>query len=187
MSVKKKSIESHRATKSIKVRESSNKKKGTVTCRIDSESVAKVNKLKYAAITGREITVSAPEYHFLPILKKGRVSYAFREVNPLLSYLGYTQGDSSELLETDPSTISRWKNSKKSVDIGKLRSKVLLNLDEIMAKGIRIFGNEELFREWLNTTNYALGDIKPVDLLKDVYSMELVEGALDAMSWGDYL
>jgi len=187
MSIKKKSEESAIVTKSVKVRQSSNKQKGIVTFRIDDESTREVSKLKYEALTGQEVMVSGSGYHFLPVLQKGRVSYMFREVNPLLTYLGYTQGDSSELLEIDPSTISRWKNSKKSVDIGKLRSKLLLNLDEIIAKGIRIFGNEELFSEWLNSTNYALGDVKPVDLLKDVYSMELVEEALDAMSWGDYL
>lgn len=187
MAVKRKPKKSSGTAKSVNIQKNSKKSEQFVTFDIDLENMGKVEKSLRAALAGSEVKVIVSEYHFLPILKKGRVSYEFRDVHPLLNYLGYTQVDSSELLETDPSTISRWKNSKKSADIGKLRSKVLLNLDETMAKGIRIFGNEELFQDWLNTSNYALGDVKPVDLLKDVYSMEFVDEALDAMSWGDYL
>lgn len=125
--------------------------------------------------------------HFLPEPAEENPTFSYSEIQPLLKYLRYTQEESSELLETNASTISRWKNSDKPVDIGKLRSKVMLDIDEIVSKGVRIFGNEELFQEWLNTTNYALGDVRPVELLKNVYSMELIGDTLDAMSWGSYL
>lgn len=133
------------------------------------------------------VTFAVPSFHFLPILKKERPTYKYNRIKPLLNFLGYNQGDSSELLETNVSTLSRWKNSDKPVDIGKLRSKIVLDIDEIISKGVRIFGDEQLFQEWLNTSNYSLGDVKPVDLLKDVYSIELVEEAIDALSWGSYV
>lgn len=125
--------------------------------------------------------------HFLPESAEENPTFSYSEILPLLKYLGYTQEESSELLETNSSTISRWKNSDKPVDIGKLRSKVVLDIDEIVSKGVRIFGNEQLFQEWLNTSNYILGDVRPVELLKNVYSLELVEDTLDALSWGSYL
>ncbi len=125
--------------------------------------------------------------HFLPESAEENPTFNYSEILPLLKYLGYTQEESSELLETNSSTISRWKNSDKPVDIGRLRSKVVLDIDGIVSKGVGIFGNEELFQEWLNTSNYALGDVRPVELLKDVYSIELVEDALEALSWGSYL
>ena len=126
-------------------------------------------------------------FHFLPELKEESPTYKYNQIKPLLNFLGYNQGDSSQLLETNASTLSRWKNSDKPVDIGKLRSKVVLDIDEIIAKGVRVFGNEQLFQDWLNTSNYSLGDVKPVDLLKDIYSIELVEDAIDALSWGSYV
>ncbi|WP_430966721.1 antitoxin Xre/MbcA/ParS toxin-binding domain-containing protein [Spongiimicrobium sp. 2-473A-2-J] len=126
-------------------------------------------------------------FHFLPVLKKERPTYKYNQIKPLLNFLGYNQGDSSELLETNASTLSRWKNSDKPVDIGKLRSKIVLDIDEIISKGVRVFGNEQLFQDWLNTSNSSLGDVKPVDLLKDIYSIELVEDAIDALSWGSYV
>lgn len=130
---------------------------------------------------------TAPSLHFLPVLEEERKTYQYNQISPLLNFLGYNQGDSSELLETNASTLSRWKNSSKPVDIGKLRSKIMLDIDEIISKGVRVFGSETLFQEWLNTTNHSLGDVKPVDLLKDVYSIELVEDAIDGLSWGSYI
>lgn len=127
-----------------------------------------------------------PSFHFLPVLEEERNTYQYNQISPLLNFLGYSQSDSSELLETNASTLSRWKNSDKPVDIGKLRSKIILDIDEIISKGVRVFGSEQLFQEWLNTSNHSLGDIKPVDLLKDVYSIELVDDAIDALSWGSY-
>lgn len=60
-------------------------------------------------------------------------------------------------------------------------------VDEIIAKGVRIFGNEVLLKEWLDSTNDALGGSKPVDLLMDPYGVIQVEEAIDALSWGNYL
>ncbi len=134
-----------------------------------------------------QLIMAVPFFHFLPELEKESPTYKYDQIKPLLDFLGYNQGDSSELLETNASTLSRWKNSDKPVDIGKLRSKIVLDIDEIISKGVRIFGDERLFQDWLNTSNYSLGDVKPVDLLKDVYSIELVEDAIDALSWGSYV
>ena len=138
-------------------------------------------------VWGAAIETRLSSFHFLPVLEDDSPTYAYSQIKPLLSFLGYNQEDSSILLEANASTLSRWKNSETPVDIGKLRSKVILDIDEIIAKGVRVFGSEALFQEWLNTSNYALGDVKPVDLLKDVYSIELVEDAIDAISWGSYV
>lgn len=112
-------------------------------------------------------------------------SLNYSQVEPMLDFLGYNQKEAAIFLEVDPGTISRWKRNK--IEIGKLRTKNLMNVDEIIAKGIRIFGNEQLFKEWLHASNDALGDVKPVELLKDPYGVTQVEEAVDALSWGNYL
>ncbi len=153
------------------------------------EPTPKTKSQVHSSRTAAKMTLQsmASGSHFLPALGNEKVAYQFSEITPVLEFLGYNQGESSELLETNPSTFSRWKNSDKPVGIGKLRSKVVNDIDEIISKGIRIFGSEKLFQEWLNTTNYSLGDVRPVDLLKDVYAIGLVEESLDALSWGSYL
>jgi putative toxin-antitoxin system antitoxin component (TIGR02293 family) len=109
----------------------------------------------------------------------------FNETEPVFNYLGYNQKEVAEILEINASTIYRWKKSKKSEPLGKLQSKVILQIDEIIAKGIKIFGSEEGFKVWLDMPNYALGDIKPIELLKDPYNIEIVDNAIEAMSWGN--
>ncbi|MDT0644198.1 antitoxin Xre/MbcA/ParS toxin-binding domain-containing protein [Zunongwangia sp. F363] len=123
--------------------------------------------------------------HFFEVDDKVERELSYIEVQPLLGFLGYNQKEAATFLEVDPGTISRWKRSKNR--IGQLRSKNLKDVDHIIAKGIRIFGSEENFREWLNTSNTALGDIAPVELLKSPYGVEQVEEAVDALSWGNYL
>lgn len=61
------------------------------------------------------------------------------------------------------------------------------DINHIITKGIRIFGSEENFKEWLNTTNYVLGDRKPIDLLKDPHGIDLVDNAIEALSWGNVM
>lgn len=123
--------------------------------------------------------------HFIQTEDKAGRELFYREVEPVLDFLGYNQKEAATFLEVDPGTISRWKRSK--TRIGQLRSKNLLDVDHIIAKGIRIFGSEESFREWLDTANHALGDVAPVELLKNPYGVEEVEEAVDALSWGNYL
>jgi len=137
--------------------------------------------------------VDTPKTHFLQAKYKMEFGHpsgveavlVFEQIKPMIKYLGYSQQEVANVLEVDPSTLSRWKKEDKP--IGKLRSKTMYDIDHIITKGIRIFGSEENFKEWLNTTNYALGDEKPIELLKDPYGIELVDNAIEAMSWGNIL
>jgi putative toxin-antitoxin system antitoxin component (TIGR02293 family) len=85
----------------------------------------------------------------------------------------------------DPSTLFRWK--KEDRKLSKSLTKNLLEMDQIIAKGIRIFGSEELLSQWLHTPNSGLGDQKPATLLKNPYQITLVDQALEAISWGNIL
>jgi putative toxin-antitoxin system antitoxin component (TIGR02293 family) len=139
------------------------------------------------------IEVNIPKTHFLQAKDKVGLDnsreteavLAFGQIKPMIKYLGYSQQEVANVLEVDPSTLSRWKKEDKP--IGKLRSKTMYDIDHIITKGIRIFGSEENFKEWLHTTNYALGDKKPIELLKDPYGIELVDNAIEAMSWGNVM
>ena len=107
------------------------------------------------------------------------------DVLPLLDFLGYNQQDLSIFLDVNPSTISRWKS--KNTPLGSLRSKNILEVDQVIAKGVRIFGSQTNFKEWLSAINDALGDVRPIDLIKDPYGVQMVDNALEALSWGSYL
>lgn len=110
---------------------------------------------------------------------------SFQDIEPIIEFFEYKQQDLAQFLDVNPSTVSRWRSNDS--DIGSLRSKNIFEVDRIVSKGVRIFGSEKKFKEWLGTVNYALGDVRPVDLLKDPYGVDMVDGALEALSWGNYI
>jgi len=112
-------------------------------------------------------------------------SLDFKETSILFDFLEYTQSDIADLLEVDPSTLFRWK--KEDRKLTKILTKSLLEMDQIIAKGIRIFGSEALLSEWLHTPNLSMGQQKPSIILKNPYGIELVDQALEAISWGNIL
>jgi putative toxin-antitoxin system antitoxin component (TIGR02293 family) len=110
---------------------------------------------------------------------------SFQDIEPIIEFFEYKQQDLAQFLDVNPSTVSRWRSNDS--EIGSLRSKNIFEVDRIVSKGVRIFGSEKNFKEWLSTVNYALGDVRPVDILKDPYGVDMVDGALEALSWGNYI
>lgn len=109
----------------------------------------------------------------------------FHETAELFEYLSFTQQDVAEVMEVDPSTLFRWR--KENRKLTKAITKNLLDIDQIVAKGIRVFGTEELFSEWLHAPNSSLAGQQPVTFLKNPYGISKVDQALEAMSWGNIL
>lgn len=112
---------------------------------------------------------------------------SFYEAKPIFNFLGYSQKEVAEALDLNASTLSRLNKHDKNELLGKLQSKFVSDIDEVIAKGVKFFGSEDNFKNWLNTPNYSLGDIKPVELLKNPYEIEIVENAIEAMSWGNLM
>lgn len=112
---------------------------------------------------------------------------SLKAVTPMFDYLGYNQKEIAEVLDVNASTLSRWKNNQKEEPLGKLQSKVVLEIDEVIAKGVKFFGSEEKLKNWLNNSNYALGDVKPLELLKYPFGVEIVDNAIEGMSWGNFV
>ena len=52
---------------------------------------------------------------------------------------------------------------------------------------IDFFGDREKFKTWLLIPNYALGNAKPIDLLKDSYGKEMVVAELTRVAHGIFI
>lgn len=115
----------------------------------------------------------------------GGVVLDFQETGDFFDFLDFTTHDIAEVMEIDPSTLFRWK--KEDRKLSKSLTKNLLEMDQIIAKGIRIFGSEALLSQWLQTPNLALNGQKPATLLKNPYQIAVVDQALEAISWGNIL
>ena len=58
---------------------------------------------------------------------------------------------------------------------------------EVTNVGLDVFGNMEKLKLWLKTPNFSLGNIKPMDLLRDSYGKELVISELTRINYGIFV
>ncbi len=161
-----------------------NYKKNLVTNKVNEETIRIRRDDKVVA----EVPVTGDSFYFLKNILTNKTAVPalfYNDILPLINFLGFRQKDLADFLHVDASTITRWK--KNETEIGILRAKIILDIDEIIAKGVRIFGSEADFKDWLISLNYALGNQRPLDLFKDPYGTESVDEALEAISWGVYL
>ncbi|NTW25209.1 MAG: DUF2384 domain-containing protein [Lentimicrobium sp.] len=57
-------------------------------------------------------------------------------------------------------------------------SEKIFEIAEVTELGKAVFDNNEKFMLWLSTPSFALGNLKPVDLIRDSYGKEMVIGEL---------
>jgi putative toxin-antitoxin system antitoxin component (TIGR02293 family) len=84
----------------------------------------------------------------------------------------FTMQDWSEFLNMSYKSLQRHKASKSPFKPA--HSERILELTEVMAMGEEVFDDNIKFRHWLRSTNYALGNLTPMELLTSSYGKELV-------------
>ena len=104
----------------------------------------------------------------------------------MFTFLGFKLADVAAVYGVNESTVSRWQNSK-NVKLDPLKSKLSYDIDSVLKFGLEVFDSKEELQSWLDQENSALGGVKPSELLKDPYRINLVEDALQAISWGNYI
>jgi uncharacterized protein (DUF2384 family) len=60
-------------------------------------------------------------------------------------------------------------------------------MDEVIRKGVNLFGGEEQFKVWLTSPNLAMGNVPPSKLITSILGVDLVDEALDALSCGNVM
>jgi putative toxin-antitoxin system antitoxin component (TIGR02293 family) len=98
------------------------------------------------------------------------------------SYTPFSESDWAEYLSISTKSLQRYK--KDMAKFKPIHSEKIFELAEVTNLGISVFEDTEKFKLWLNTPNYALGNNKPKDLLKDSYGKELVIGELTRIDYG---
>ena len=115
------------------------------------------------------------------IVEKGLSS---EEITPILDYLGFKVSDIAKAAAVSASTVSRW-NPKTS--IGVPGSNQFFRIDQVIRKGVDLFGGLEDLKGWLQSPNLALGNAVPAQLLTSAIGVEMVDEALDALHFGNVL
>ena len=86
------------------------------------------------------------------------------------------------------STKSLQRNKIKEDFIFKpLQSEKILELAEVTSLGNSVFDTETQFYLWLKTPSFALGNLQPIELLKDSYGKEMVVNELNKIDQGIFV
>jgi putative toxin-antitoxin system antitoxin component (TIGR02293 family) len=88
----------------------------------------------------------------------------------------------ADLLEISTKSLHRYKKSLKHFKLS--HSEKIIEMAEVTQLGLEVFGNMDKFKLWLETPNYALGNLAPLELLKDSYGKEMVTGELTRINYG---
>lgn len=86
------------------------------------------------------------------------------------------------------STKSLQRNKIKEDFIFKpLQSEKILELAEVTSLGNSVFDTETQFYMWLKTPSFALGNLQPIELLRDSYGKEMVVNELNKIDQGIFV
>jgi putative toxin-antitoxin system antitoxin component (TIGR02293 family) len=104
------------------------------------------------------------------LIRKG-VSFPFFEKIQLFS--PFSELEWASFLEISTKSLQRYKLSS-GFHFKSLQSEKIVEIFEILCKGLEVFGSMATFEKWLKTVNFALGNEQPMSLLSSSYGKELV-------------
>jgi putative toxin-antitoxin system antitoxin component (TIGR02293 family) len=156
-----------------------------LTTRLDREISVIVNQsghYKTAAIAKRSFTFAdflSDRMLIIDLIRRG-VPYSLFHL--IQSYTPFTEDDWVGFLDLSKKSLQRYKQSSK--DFGPLQSEKIIEMSEVTNVGLDVFGDMNKFKLWLDTPNFALGKLRPKELLKDSYGKDMVIGELVKINYG---
>jgi putative toxin-antitoxin system antitoxin component (TIGR02293 family) len=115
-----------------------------------------------------------------------RTGIPFALFEMIQSMSPFSEQDWAEILQLSTKSLQRYKQEE-GYRFKPLQSEKIIEMAEVTQIGLEFFGDMERFRLWLNTPNYAMGHIKPIELLRDSYGKELVVAALTRAGHGIFV
>lgn len=94
----------------------------------------------------------------------------------------YSEVDWSVFLNISAKSLQRYKQNASVFKPS--QSEKIIEVAEVTQKGVDTFGDVNKFKLWLETPNFSLGNVKPLELLKDSYGKEMVISELVRIDHG---
>ena len=142
----------------------------------------KVEQEPNVVLNNREITYQEFLSNRMLIVHSIRKGIPYRLFRLLQEKTPFTEEEWADVLGISLKTLQRYKASKNHI-FKPAHSEKILELAEVTSLGNSVFGAEKFYL-WLQTSNFALGNLKPKELLKDSYGKELVVEELQHIDQG---
>ena len=97
----------------------------------------------------------------------------------------FSEGDWAAVLGISTKSLLRHKQASKQFK--PIQSEKIIEMAEVTNVGTEVFGDMEKFKLWLNTPSIALGNMKPIELIRDSYGKEMVIDELIRIEHGIFV
>jgi putative toxin-antitoxin system antitoxin component (TIGR02293 family) len=118
----------------------------------------------------------------IAVIREG-IPYSF--FDKIQDFTPFSESDWAMFLDISTKSLQRYKQSHKTFK--PIQSEKIIEMAEVTKVGLEVFSDIEKFKLWLNTPNYALGSITPIELIKDSYGKELVIAELTRIQYGIFV
>jgi len=115
----------------------------------------------------------------ISIIRKG-VPYSFFDL--IQQITPFDEADWANFLDISTKSLHRYNESAKHFK--PIQTEKIIEMAEVTNIGLEVFGGMQKLKLWLDTPNYALGNLKPMELLKDSYGKEMVVSELTRINYG---
>lgn len=95
----------------------------------------------------------------------------------------FSEAEWADYLGISSKTLQRQKKEKQ-FRFKPIHSEKILELAEVVNIGLSAFDTREQFYSWLLEPSFALGKMKPIELIRDSYGKELVMDELNRIEFG---
>lgn len=115
-----------------------------------------------------ELIENGLPYHFFAIVSKN---------------IPFNEEEWAEILNISTKSLQRYRLDK-SFLFKPIHAEKIMEITEVSFLGIEVFGDINKFKTWLKSENFALGNHKPQELLRNSYGKELVVNELNRIQYG---
>lgn len=157
----------------------------TLTTRLDKEIssiVRRSNFDKTFLSAKKDITYSDFLTNKMLMIFVIREGVPYSLFNLIQHFTPFSDDNWAEFLDISTKSLHRYKQHSKSFK--SIHSEKIIEMAEVTNVGLDVFGDMEKFKLWLETPNFSLGNLKPIELLKDSYGKELVVSELTRINYG---
>jgi putative toxin-antitoxin system antitoxin component (TIGR02293 family) len=148
--------------------------------------VSKVGKESNLTIVDKDLTYKNFLSNKMLIVHSIRRGIPYELYELIKERTPFKQEDWADFLGVSSRTLLRNK-LKSNYVFESIPSEKILELAEVTSLGKDVFDAEEQFYMWLNLPNFALGNLKPFELLKDSYGKEMVMNELRKIDYGIFV
>jgi putative toxin-antitoxin system antitoxin component (TIGR02293 family) len=148
--------------------------------------VRNIDKSSSFKIKSEKITYSDFFENKMLIIHAIRTGLPYKLFNKIKDITPFTEDEWADYLNISKRTLHR-NSSVQNYSFKSIHTEKIIELAEVTNFGKKVFDTKEQFYLWLTTPSYALGNLKPSELLKDSYGKELVMGELNRIDQGIFV